>query len=267
MWNHLRKCDPGAPIITSLGGDLRVRVYPGDIIGKYIYIDGVFEPVCWGFVKRSLRPGMVVFDLGANLGQYTLLAARCVGKGGRVHSFEPSRRMFGELEFNVRLNGLSDICVLNPLAVSDVCGPANLSRYERGAEVYGSLGCHTRTEAAMIGHECVKTVTLDDYMGQMRVERVDFIKMDIEGAELLALRGAERLLSQRDAPTILLEMADVNTEGFGYKASEIWDFLEEREYRIFVLKGDGRPPAKTQRPRDFLATVNVVASKAAWQRP
>lgn len=267
MWNHLLKRNPGTPIITSLGEDLKVRIYPGDIIGKFIYIDGVFEPVCWGFVKRFLRPGMVVFDLGANLGQYTLLAARCVGKSGRVHSFEPSRRMFAELEFNVQLNGLSDICLLTPLAVSDACGAANLSRYEPGAEVYGSLGRHTRTEAAVIGYECVKTVTLDDYVERMRVERVDFLKMDIEGAELPALRGAEKLLSASDAPTILLEMADVNTEGFGYQASEIWDFLEERGYRLFVLDSDGRPPKETVRPKDFLATMNVVASKAAEPCP
>jgi FkbM family methyltransferase len=212
-------------------------------------------------VKKFLQPGMVVFDLGANLGQYTLLAAKCVGAQGRVHSFEPSHRMFRELEFNVRLNGLSDICVLNCLAVSDACDTAKLSRYEEGAEVFGSLGSHKRKGGTIVGYEEVKTVRFDDYVQEMSIGRVDFIKMDIEGAELLALRGAERLLSRTDAPTILLEMADVNTDGFAYKAVETWDYLESLGYRMYRFDGGGNISARATRPSNFTQAQDLVALK------
>lgn len=261
MWSYLRRRHPDRPLIVALGPDLRVRIYPKDVLGKYIYLDGVFEPECWNFVKGLLRPGMVVFDVGANLGQYTLLAAHCVGAQGHVHSFEPSQRIFTELQFNVELNGLSDRCVLNRLAVSDAPGTAKLSRYEEGAEVFGSLGVHERSEADIVGYEEVKTLTLDGYMEQHGIGRVDFIKIDIEGAELLALKGASRLLLRKDAPTILLEMGDVNTDGFGYKACEIWDHLVNLGYRMYSIASRGHSLQEADRPADFSRTLNVVASK------
>jgi len=266
MWVYLRKHHPDKALIAPLGEDLKVRIYPKDVLGKYIYIDGVFEPDCWNFVKGFLRPGMVVFDLGANLGQYTLLAAHCVGQQGRVHSFEPSERMFRELEFNVTLNGLSALCTLNRVAVSDAPGTARLSRYEEGAEVFGSLGAHRRSEANVIGYEEVQTVTLDDYLKDRGIDHVDFIKMDIEGAELLALKGAGTLLSRRDAPTILLEMGDMNTDGFGYKSSCIWDCLESLGYRMYCLGPRGGSLQEAKRPTDFRLTMNVVASKGEKAR-
>ncbi len=262
MWRYLRKHHPDDPLIVPLGDDLRVRIYPKDVLGKYIYIDGVFEPDCWDFVKGFLRPGMIVLDVGANLGQYTLLAAQCVGPQGRVHSFEPSERIFRELEFNVGLNDLSDRCMLNRLAVSDVPGVARLSRYEEGAEVYGSLGTHCREEASVMGYEEVRTMTLDQYVEENRIDRVDFIKMDIEGAELLALQGAKRLLSRKDAPTVLLEMADVNTDGFGYDACSIWDYLEGVGCRVHLIGPHGSLLRDANRPARFPLAINVVASKA-----
>jgi len=257
----MRKYHPDKPLITALGQDLRVRVYPKDIIGRYIYIDGVFERDCWNFVKTFLRPDMVLFDVGANLGQYTLLGARCVGRSGHVHSFEPSERMFHELEFNVGLNGLSEICVLNRLAVSDTMGTAKLSRYEEGAEVFGSLGTHKRCEANIVGYEEVPTVRLDDYVEEHGINHVDFIKMDIEGAELLALRGAEGLLSRDDAPTILLEMGDVNSVGFGYRSRDLWDYLVNLGYRMYSLGPRGESLQDAQPPTDAHWATNLVASK------
>ena len=85
--------------------------------------------------------------------------------------------------------------------------------------------------------------------------------MDIEGAELLALKGAETLLSRRDAPTILLEMGDMNTDGFGYKSSAIWDCLESLGYRMYCLGPRGESLQEAKRPTDFRLTMNVVASK------
>ena len=191
-WRHIEKRCPDKPIITKLGRDLKVRIYKNDVIGKYIYVDGMFEKTEAMFVTRFLKPGMVFLDVGANLGQYTLLAAHRIGGERTVHSFEPSARMFAELEFNVNLNGLSDMCVLNKVALSNSVGTANLSRYKQGEEVYGSLGTHRRGE--IIGYESVKTTTLDAYIEQNHISHIDLLKMDIEGAEPQALRGAQNII-------------------------------------------------------------------------
>ncbi|MBL7145632.1 MAG: FkbM family methyltransferase [Phycisphaerae bacterium] len=204
---------------------------------------------------------MIVFDMGANLGQYTLLAAKCVGKAGHVHSFEPSSRMFSELEFNVSLNKISDICTLNKMAVSDMAGTSELSKYEPGFEVFASLGSNFRQSESLLGYEEVKTIRLDDYIENAGIDRVDFMKIDIEGAELLALRGAEKLLSRSNAPAILLELADINTDGFGYKATEIWDYLRKFGYSMYHVGKHGILSKQSERPLDFTSSQDMVAIK------
>jgi len=239
-WRYLKRNAPDQAVITRLGRNLRVRVYPHDVIGEGIYVQGCSETSTWKFVERFLQPGMVFFDLGANLGQYSLLGATRVGPTGSVHSFEPSERMHAELQFNVGLNDLHCICRLNRAAVSDTAGTARLSKYAPGGEVYASLGTQQwARNARVIGHEEVRTVTLDKYVSEHGIGRVDLIKMDIEGAELLALRGACHLLQGPCSPTIVFEIADVNTEGFGYRAADIVNYLKERGYSVCHLRENG----------------------------
>jgi FkbM family methyltransferase len=262
-WKYMEKHSPTRPLITQLGleGDLKVRIYPHDVIGRYIYIDRVFEPDSWDFVEHFLKPGMIVFDLGANLGQYTLLAARCTGPEGHVHSFEPGSRMFDELRFNVSLNGFADRCTLNNLAVSDKGGSALLAKCARGNEVYASLGHVNRPELQDTEHEEVSTVRLDDYVAKQGIDRVDFMKIDIEGAELLALRGAETLLSGPNAPVILIELIDINTQAFGYKAVDVWDFLQRLGYKMYSSGGDRQRLKQVTRPDSFSVEMDLVAAK------
>jgi hypothetical protein len=87
--------------------------------------------------------------------------------------------------------------------------------------------------------------------------------MDIEGAELLALRGSQRILSQPIPPAILLEVADVNTIGFGYQAVEIWHYLEAMGYRIYAFDRHGHISGLAQRPVDFSKAQNLVALKTS----
>ena len=261
IWKYLQTKHPDKPRIVRLGKDLKVRVYPYDVIGKRIFIDGLFEKEECRFVTGFLKPGMVFLDIGANIGQYTLLAAHQVGPTGQVHSFEPSGRMYSELQYNVGLNNLSDNCFLNQVAVSEKKGSARLSQYEPGAEVFGSLGNHRRMPRSIIGSEEVKTITLDAYVREQRIPKIDLIKIDIEGGELPALRGAEWILCQADAPTIVLEMSDINTVGFGYKALDIWDYLSEFGYCMYRFDRRGRICGLAERPVDFTQPQNLVAAK------
>ena len=238
-WAYITKKRTNQPIITRLGKQLKVRIYPKDTLGASIFIYGFFEKSECLFVKRFLQQGMTFFDVGTNFGQYTLLAADRVGKTGQVHSFEPSNRLFDELKYNVATNGLESICSLNRVAISDTIGTAQLSKYEEGAEVFGSLGTHQRKEACVIGTETVETITLDSYVKNNCIQHIDFMKMDIEGAELLALQGARELLSRPDAPAIVIELSDVNCAGFSYQAIEIWDYLEQLGYTMYEVIRNG----------------------------
>ena len=86
--------------------------------------------------------------------------------------------------------------------------------------------------------------------------------MDIEGAELLALRGARDLLSQSKAPAIILEVGDLNTQGFGYQAVEICEHLKQMDYRMYGLSRYGRLVHLAKYPDDYLRAGNIVAIKS-----
>jgi FkbM family methyltransferase len=178
---------------------------------------------------------MTVFDVGANIGQYTLLAARRVGPQGQVHAFEPTPHVIAQLRHNVALNQLGNVRI-NPVAVSDHSGKATLYYFE-GTDA----GENTIMDAAG-GTACgtVPTVTLDDYVAERGLRRVDVIKMDIEGAELLALQGASDLLSGENAPLLLMEV-HAKTLGFsGLNMEQLLGLLGKHGYSFYPLATYGQ---------------------------
>lgn len=261
FWDYkYAKISGSVPVITRLGKDLRVRVWSKDVLARSIYVKRYHEPHLCKAVQKFIKEGMTVIDAGANLGQYTLIAGSTVGPKGQVHSFEPSPRIFRELEFNVELNNLKNICSINQLALSDRPGKANLSRYEPGKEVYGSLG-KSNWGGEIIGYDEVDIVTIENYCEQNKINKVNFMKMDIEGAELFALKGAGAILKGDDAPTILMEIADLNTQGFGYSAIEIYDYLQECGYNIYLVNEKGKLNKIEKDFIIFLDGENIIASK------
>jgi FkbM family methyltransferase len=219
---------------------LKVRIYPEDIIGRDIFIHGVFEPKESRFVANFLKSGMIFFDIGANLGQYTLLGAQCVGLKGKVHSFEPNKRMFKELSFNVGLNGFMERCFLNNLAVADKEGFGKIPIYKPGAEVYCSLGKWRVDKYVTDKFEEVPLITLDYYIKKYGIDKIDLIKMDIEGAELLALQGMQNLLARSDAPVIILEVGEGTLAACGLQGKDLWDYLMTFGYKMYAIEHSGR---------------------------
>ena len=140
---------------------------------------GWYEKPCAEFVASQICPGMVAFDVGANVGYYTLLLSRGVGPQGRVIAFEPNPINVAHLKEHLRLNKIGNVEIVEA-AVSDREGTAFFSGE-------GSMGKLSQTGAP------IKTVKLDTY------PRPDFIKMDIEGEETAALRGSARILAERHA--------------------------------------------------------------------
>lgn len=266
LWMLYKKKYEDNPFIYKMKGGIKIRLHTTDIIGQAIIENGAFEPSEIAFVTNYLRPGMVFIDIGANIGLYTLFASKCVGANGTIYSFEPNERMFTELTYNVSLNSFSDICTLNNYAISDFSGVSKLSKYEEGAEVFGSLGNQHWAEAKIIGYDDVETVRLDDYLNALGIIHVDLIKMDIEGAELLALKGCKELLSKSTDLVIILEVAEENTRGFGYSTVEIFDFLNSLGYSMYSLKKNGELFERVNRDCCINHAQNLVAMKnAKWK--
>ncbi len=179
---------------------LVVPIMQGRLKGQR-WIVGASVHGCWlgsyEFEKRrafeeTVRPGSVVFDLGAQAGFYTLLASTLVGPTGRVLAFEPLPRNLFYLKEHVRLNNISNVTIIDA-AVSDRVGVA-----------YFDQGCSRLMGHLAEGGELrVETVMLDKLVLEGRVPAPDLMKIDIEGAEAMALEGAKLTLAERH-PDIFL---------------------------------------------------------------
>jgi FkbM family methyltransferase len=197
---------------------------------------GSFEEAEKRFVRKFLLPGMTVVDVGAHHGLYTLLAAKCVGRRGKVIAFEPSRRERRRLLRHVRVNGCWNV-IVEGCALGDQAGDANLFMVE-GAQDW----CNSLRPPAVNGQTETRRVSverLDDALWRLRVDAVDFVKLDAEGAELSVLQGAGELLRAASRPVILAEVQDIRAKAWGYRARQIVEFLAEERYCWFAVREDG----------------------------
>jgi len=190
------------------------------------------------YLERALSPGETFVDVGANLGIYTLVAARIMGPSGRVIAFEPSSQSFSLLKANIALNGFTNVQVY-PAAVSDKMGKAFL--YDGPDPGQNSLGRDPRLEPK--GEE-VATQSLDRALSQASVERVHVIKMDVEGAEELVLRGAD-LVVRAHRPIIIFEINQEASTRLGLSALGAWDLLNSLGYRFVSIRGSAVHEAKS----------------------
>jgi FkbM family methyltransferase len=187
-------------------------------------------------LERLLQPGMTVLDIGAHHGLYTLLASRKVGGKGRVFSFEPSERERKRLATHLRLNFRSNVSI-EPCALGAEGGMAQLFLPDETQSVLNSLRPPQTDSCAR--RAWVTVVSLDEFLAQRNVAKVDFIKMDVEGGELDVFRGAERTLTQRPRPMILAEVSDRRTRPWGYAARELLAFLVTRGFSWFSVESSG----------------------------
>jgi FkbM family methyltransferase len=191
-----------------------------------------YEPE-FRYFAESLRPGMVVIDGGASIGIYTAVAGKVVGPTGRVLSFEPGAESFAALEENIRLNELSNTVAFHA-ALSDRTGTAVLYDTGGGPNSY-SLGGGD-VSATEVGS--VETKAIDDVLMLENLEHLDLIKLDIQGAEELALRGAQNAIS-RFGPRIMFELRRHLPPRLGLEFEGGWRFLADRGYRFFSVGREG----------------------------
>jgi FkbM family methyltransferase len=141
-------------------------------------------------LKHNLKEGETVVDCGAYIGEFTLYAAKAVGPSGRVIAFEPDPAIYKRLMANIELNGFANVAALN----KGVWSRAGTLKFV-GDSIKGYSFMSAEKDAAAID---VPVVSLDDELKSLNITKVDFIKMDVEGAELEALKGMARTLKDRD---------------------------------------------------------------------
>lgn len=220
---------------VSFRGDLR------DLIHRYLYFFGVWEPGVTGVMRWHLRQGDRIIDIGANVGAHALLAATLVGTSGRVYAIEASPSIFQRLLANIERNGLNQVKPLN-VAVTDV--DTVLSVFLHGAENLGATttvnfeaerrGIAVETQIA--GHPLSGILPLDEILASR------LIKIDVEGAEWLVLRGMNDVLPKLDdACIILIEVNQGSLGHFGASLETLLGMMKVAGWEALEVQNDYDP--------------------------
>lgn len=162
---------------------------------------GIYESEAAQFIRDQLNPGDVFYDIGANAGYFTLVGARAVGPQGRVVAFDPVPQNVRTIQEQIDLNSLGAYCRVEPFAVLERSGPAGFILAEQIAR---SRSEQVRVSELAGGGERIEVegLTLDAYVREHPLPTL--VKMDIEGSEVLALRGAAELLRNSNRPRFLV---------------------------------------------------------------
>jgi FkbM family methyltransferase len=211
-WEWIRK--RGQSKILQLSGDLRFKVRPFDGMGRMLCYFGLEADQMFSFMNEYLKPGMVVVDVGANIGTHSIYSARLIGEGGKVVAIEAHPETVEILRENINLNNVTNVGVLET-CVSEQAGTVlfNVNRNSAKSSI-------VYTGASTIS---VSAQRIADLVPQEL--QIDFLKVDVEGADYFVLLGGRKIFEQRPPSVVVVEVSS-------YK-EKICSFLTAYGYELF----------------------------------
>jgi len=182
------------------------------------------------FIKQHCKEGNVVFDIGAHIGIFSYFFAKQVGSAGKVFSFEPAPLTYKMLRHTVEYNQLEDIVKTNQLAIADKAGELTFYIYSN-SKISSGNSLSPINPAGTPRGITVKTTSLDDFFSSQQLSRLDFIKIDAEGAELDILKGGQQII-RRYKPYITLEIHPRVLVPADQRMQELYDIIVSFGYTI-----------------------------------
>ncbi|HEX6810039.1 MAG TPA: FkbM family methyltransferase [Planctomycetota bacterium] len=248
-----------AEVVARLTNGMEIHVVANDIVGQAICYSGFFEPETIALYRSVLAERKVFLDVGAQVGQFTLLASRLVGPRGRVVAFEPDPKTHRMLCKSVARNRLSNVMAVHAaLADVNAVQTFHLSQAQNiGANSLRppAQGLDARTSVQV---ECWR---MDDFLRDHGIPKPDLVKIDVEGAELLVLDGARQTLAGPDQPVLIVEFCEVTLAQFGASCEMLAARLEAFGYHLMYA---GEPPLRPYAgPHPQGRAINVAAIPAA----
>lgn len=227
--------------VDDFQGDLTMFLDLGEHMQSQIFWYGSYSRDLLPVVHRVLAPGMVFIDGGANIGEISVAAAKAVGSSGKVFAFEPVHRFAKHLRDHVAANRFQNLEV-SECGLSFEPGEAEIfisdAPYRDGTHNDG-LGSLFRRGDALGMTNTIPITTLDAFMAEKGVDRVDLLKLDIEGSELNALKGGMEML-QRHQPALIVEVGEDTCRAAGYSMNELVSFVQGLGYSAYRIGRRGR---------------------------
>lgn len=240
--------------------------YIHDIHGHKILIDEIdslnlsrdtnYEPLATEFFTSFLKPGMVVLDIGANIGYFSLLFSKLIGQSGKLLAFEPDPKNYQLLKKNIEINGYAERVMLYECAL-----------YKEKSELCLYL-CDTNCGDHRIydsgkksKHITVKAETLDGIMSEHDC-RIDCMKMDVQGSEFFVLQGMQKQLQLNPDLIIFTEYWPRGLHLSGVKCKSFFEFLEEKGFFPFEFSSSGHiePTGFEQLNKSYTAENNLYTN-------
>ena len=233
-------------------GPLKYLVWLGEDVGRRLYLQHSYEKDETALFKKIIRPGDICIDVGGNIGYYSLNFAMNCGPTGHVYVFEPILKNVLVIKLAAILNELENIEVFDSV-VSDVSGPVVLNIPENDSS-YAYMSKDIKKEN--VGG-INKSTTLDAFVKEKSIAAVSVLKVDVEGGELLVLKGAESLLSNIDTRprVVMLELIDEFLARFDSSIDNVIDFMKKYDYKPYYPVSGGEVLAFE--PKDKNRVFNV----------
>ena len=222
-------CIPEDGVYTIEHG-IKMEFSFGDFIEQAIYFDA-FEYMIRRTLMKRFRRSLAFLDIGANIGYYSILASKLMPSGGVIYSVEANPKTLRALRKNIELNSISNVNIL-PFAAYDNEGAVDILMPIDGTHGSASLRNQGWGEICQFR---VPSRRLDRQLSNVKV--LDLIKIDIEGAEMQALKGAEALLKAHK-PTVIVEIVPSFLKKFGTEPRNVFEFLLDMnpKYRVWEIK-------------------------------
>lgn len=214
-----------------------------------------YEPEVTGILIKLLRPNDVIFDIGANFGWYATTFAYELGQETQVYAFEPVPQTYERLCEHVQLNRLENRISAQRIALSDHSGTTQIHVVKGRSHALASLSPQGEDDFDSFD---TPLETLDSFLEKEQINHINFSKIDVEGNELMVLKGAGNILASPDAPILMVEINNDTFAPFGYTAEAIWSQLKDYGYDCFYGMLDAETLAPIENVQDFMDIANVV---------
>jgi FkbM family methyltransferase len=233
---HARHSGPD-PVAYQLPGGIQILLYPEGEIAEFLAFPWLFEKTEVALAAAFLNSGMTVIDVGANIGLYSILAAKRVGPDGSVWAFEPSEESAARLERNLTLNSCNDVRVFR-VALGDTPNTSMSLASDPGfGDAYRYLRHPTSSNG---GSEVVPVTSLDAWATVNKISRLDFLKVDIEGGEYRMFLGAREFLSSNPKVVIMFECEADWCARAGCRPRDVFELLGSLGFNLYAWDGRSR---------------------------
>ena len=222
----------GKPIVLEDHYGIRFVLYPWEAGRRRRKLSRRFYRDEFSALRRLVGEGDVVLDVGANIGLHATLFSRWVGAQGRVVAFEPVPETVQRLRETLALNGCANVEVIESALLAEP-GVARINIFERQYADWNSFGSPRFGRVGPIRSQEVRVETLDEFTDREQLEHIDLLKLDVEGFEASAIRGAQRLLADGRISAVSFEISKVPLAGNASTAREIFDLLASFGYSAY----------------------------------